>query len=459
MSKAKILTSAGIIATGSLFSGIEAPNFSFIYPINAQTNTIITSDSNSNDILPPLDTSETFSKRNAAKVYHRFEEIPEISDKEVALYAKREYTYVINADKYQKDGTIELKRVLKKELTKANALSLMYRSECADYFPNENEDQLVKYNVDLKLISSSGKYKGPSQMNDMGILLFVKYLAANPKTRQYVLPLLKTKDGTNVEAAAQRLEQKFYTSKGKIRDMDEREAVISSPVYKNLVLKDFAWQTLASKKLKLYIAKEESRRHIRFTNTTKNYLCLTELFPSEKALQNSLEEYNLSFFPLARSGKPKSVLAALAENLNLKDDQGNLDATRLPTFAVAAALSHINWLGNGLKALAGAKRSGRFTQNNEKTNQKLRIIVKNWVSGKGKTYGVNELAALNIITPEIISQYQKIELPGAQRLALNYQKEVSKAEHKIKQQELAAEMKATSAKILRLSANDFSKTR
>ena len=69
------------------------------------------------------------SKRTHQKVYHRFEEIPEIKDIETHLYNKDEYTYIINADAYQKNAIIELKRVLKSEISKANTLSLIYRSE------------------------------------------------------------------------------------------------------------------------------------------------------------------------------------------------------------------------------------------------------------------------------------------------------------------------------------------
>lgn len=462
MSKAKIITSAGIIAAGSLLSSIKTPNLGFVLPSIAKNGLAITPDDAPSAEKHPLDSAKNPLTRKTEKVYHRFEEIPEISDKEAALYPKHEYTYIINADKYQKDGIIELKRVLKKELTQANALSLMYRSECGDYIPSQNEDQLVKYEIDLKLINSTGKYKGPSQMNDMGILMFIKYLAANPETRQYVLPLLKTNDGTKVETVAKELEQKFFTPDGKIRNMDERDAVIASPVHKNLRLKDNAWQLLASKNLKRFIANEEAKRHIKFTNTTKNYLLLTELFPSEQALQNSLEEYNLAFFPLARPGKPKAVMETLAKGLNLKNKQGNLDATRLPTFAIAASLSHINWQGNGLKALFDAKRFERFMRNHDKLHQKLRTIVKAWVSGKGKTNGVDELAMLNIITPDIISQYQKIELPGAEELAQNYQKEVIKAEKKvltIQKQTLTTKTENISPKTLILSAKDFNKTR
>ena len=50
----------------------------------------------------------------------------------------------------------------------------MYRTECADYTPRANEDQLVRYNLDLQVISKTGIYKGPSQMDDNTISDFIK---------------------------------------------------------------------------------------------------------------------------------------------------------------------------------------------------------------------------------------------------------------------------------------------
>lgn len=57
-------------------------------------------------------------------------------------------------------------------------------------------------------MSKTGITKGPSQMDDNAVRSFIKYLAANPETRQYVLPLLTVSKG-NVNDAARELEHKF----------------------------------------------------------------------------------------------------------------------------------------------------------------------------------------------------------------------------------------------------------
>ena len=143
----------------------------------------------------------------------------------------------------------------------------------------------------------------------------------------------------------------------------------------------------------------------------------------------ALEDYNLTTFPLNRQGKPKHVLSALALNLNLTDQNGNLDATRIPTYVISATLSHVNWKGNGRIALKDVQN---LRHNNETvTPEKLKKLSASWVSGKSNRYGVNELSQLNIITEDIIRQYQNIELAGANNLAVAYQKEVLKREEKL----------------------------
>ena len=261
---------------------------------------------------------------------------------------------------------------------------------------------------------------------------------------------MKSSNGTTAEAAAA-LEKKFFDENGELRPMDERDAILRGTVYNTIKLKDNAWQTVASPALKKFIAGEEARmskkvgRIVTLSNTTKNYLCLTELFPSEDLLKKKIEDYNLAFYQLGRPGKTKHVTAALARSLNLKDEHGNLDATRIPTFAIAAAISSINWKGNGKEALKDAQNLRPTLQENpEKEKQILRNTVKNWVTGKSKRYGVDEISQLNIITPEIIHQYRELELSGARRFAEDYQKAVEIAESKMRiaqrQTELADSM-------------------
>ena len=370
------------------------------------------------------------SKRTHAKVYHRFEEIPEIKDIEAHLYNKDEYTYIINADAYQKNATIELKRVLKSEVTKANTLSLIYRSECHTYNPKETEDQLTRYNIDLKLINPTGTYKGPSQMDDQAITNFIRFLGISPEYRDYITPILK-----NTKKDLQSLEKNFYKPDGSLQSQEVRQMLLESPGYKNIKINTQKWAELASSNLKKYISKKEaeiSRKNNQTTtlsNTTKTYLYLTELFPDKDTMVKALEDYNLTTFPLNRQGKPKHVLSALALNLNLTDKEGNLDATRIPTYVISATLSHINWKGNGRSAL---KDIQKMRHNKETlTPEKLKKLSASWVSGKSNRYGINEISKLNIITEDIIKQYQNIELPGANNLALAYQKAVQQKEEEL----------------------------
>ncbi len=437
MSKAKYIAGAGIIAAGAAFSGIPQKNTAQAEPTDNITKEITISEKLLEKQSATLNTDvpTNFAYRTAQKVYHRFEEIPAISDAEAYAYTPDKYTYIINAEQYQKTGKIELKRVLKDEVTKANTLSLVYRSECQTYNPKPNEDQLTKYVIDLRIMSKTGITKGPSQMDDAAITAFIKYLAANPQTRQYALPLIKTNKG-NVEEAVQKLEHKFFDENGDLRPMDERDAILQGNIYKSIQLNDDAWKTTASEKLKKFIQKTEAEKSkkvghsVHLSNTTKNYLCLTELFPSEELLVQQIEDYNLAFYQLGRPGKTKHVTAALARSMNLKDENGNLDATRLPPFAVAAAISNINWKGNGKAALKDAQNLRTLLKDTSNPNPILRETVKTWVTGKSKRYGVDELYKLNILTSDIIRQYSELELSGAKNLAKNYQKAIEIAESK-----------------------------
>ncbi len=437
MSKAKYIAGAGIIVAGTALSGLPQKSQVKAEPLDTIKKEIIISNSPTDETINSANVSQNsnITRRKAQKVYHRFEEIPAISDAEACAYNRNDYIYIVNAEEYQKTGQIELKRVLKEEVTKANTLSLVYRSECQTYNPKPTEDQLAKYVIDLRIMSKTGITKGPSQMDDAAITSFIKYMAANPQTRQYVLPLVKSTKGT-AEKAAKELEQKFFDENGDLRPMDERDAVLHSNVYKTLYLNDDAWKTVASAKLKRFITateKEKSKKTgklVRLSNTTKNYLCLTELFPSEELLKQQIEDYNLAFYQLGRPGKTKHVTAALARSMNLKDERGNLDATRLPPFAIAAAISSINWKGNGTLALREAQNLRKHLTATSNKNQTLRTTVKNWVTGKSKRYGVDEMYQLNILTPDIIRQYKELELSGAKNLIKNYEKAIEMAESK-----------------------------
>ncbi|MCM1323579.1 MAG: hypothetical protein NC218_05410 [Acetobacter sp.] len=419
MSKVKTIMSTGILIAGSALSNASFEHKEKIDFTSQHTQQVTHK-----------------SKRTPQKVYHRFEDIPEISDTEAHLYSRDEYTYIINAERYQQTGKIELKRVLSAEVTQANALSLIYRSECGDYIPQANEDQIVHYNVDMKILNTSGKYKGPSQMDDVAVTSYIRFLAATPETRQYVLPLLKYSPSGNMPQtltnALEALEKLYYNEQGKLRPMNERNSIVSNKLFTSIKLNDNAWKNIASSKLKAYIQKESHKRKNGLSNTTKNYLCLTELLPSAQLMQRTMEDYNLTTYCLGRSGKPKDIMMALALSMDLKDTNGNLDATRIPTYAIAASISHLNWKGNGQYALSQARQlRSEFKTSWQKGNKALKEKTKLWVTGKSREKGVNELSQLNIITPTLIRQYQELELAGADNLAHKYQKQVEAKETQI----------------------------
>ena len=367
----------------------------------------------------PADTI-TLTKRTPQKVYHRFEEIPEISDMEATLYNRNEYTYVVNSDLYQKTGQIKLKRVLKDEVTSVNLISTIYRSECGDYIPKQNEDPLVKYVKDPWIISSNGLYIGSTQMDDISILNFIKYLAATPSNQKYVLPLLKCSKGS-VETAAQELQHSFFYNNGDLLPIEERDKAISSKAYTSLNIVTGAWSNLAASSLRQHIQKI---RNGTLSDTQKTYLYLAETIPN---FNSELEKFQLNFYQLGRIVKPNQIIQALAENLNLKNSKNQVDATRVPTYIISASLSHINWKGNGKGALKSAQQP--FSKN---WQHEVLQTVKLWVTGKARKYGIDEMSQLNILTPQIIKQYQMIELSGAPELLKEYLKEVHIAESRVK---------------------------
>ena len=470
MAKRKNLIKTGIL-TGTIVFGAEkaSVNFATEAPNSTTPKKEITlpkkdaTQNLTNGISTPSPTkavTSNLTKRLPQKVYHRFEEIPEIKDNEAFLYNKDEYTYIVDANHYQETGELSLKRVLKQEVTKANTLSIIYRSECHSYTPKPKEDQLYRYIVDLKLLNPTGIYKGPSQMDDEAIINFIKFLSISPEYRQYVLPIIK-----NTPEYLQKVEKKFFNNDTSKRSMEVREMMLSTKDYQKIKVNTSLWSTLASKELKRYISNKEQKLSktspASLTDTTKTYLVLTELFPSTDLMIKALEDYNLSTFALNRQGKPKHILTALALSLNLKDETGNLDATRIPTYAIAASLSHINWKGNGRIALRDAQNLRRTTPQNPQS--KLKSMAKTWVSGKGNTHGINEISKLNIITEDIINQYLAIEMPGAKNFAAKYKEMVNTKEEileKLSKQEeksLASQKstKESFASTLFLTLKDF----
>lgn len=364
----------------------------------------------------------TLTKRTPQKIYHRFEEIPEISDMEAPLYNKNEYTYIADQDLYQKSGKLKLKRVLKEEVTKINLISTMYRGECGDYTPKKGEDPLIRYKKTEWNFSKTGIYVGSTQMDDNCVLDFIKYLATTPQNRKYVLPLLKCTE-TSVENALQTLQKRFFDENGQNRPLKERNAARNSNSYKSIELKENAWSNLCSESFKKKLNDALSSRGISVSNKKKTYLYLAETIPN---FDKEIENFQLGFYPLGRICKPNQVIDALAESLNLRDAQNQVDATRLPIYAFGAAISNLNWKGNGKDALKSAQKP--FSKN---WQSELLETVKTWVNGKTRDFAINEIAKSNILTPYIIQQYQLMEISGASGLLNRYQKQVELAEKSI----------------------------
>ncbi|MBR5598605.1 MAG: hypothetical protein IKW39_01045, partial [Alphaproteobacteria bacterium] len=279
-----------------------------------------------------------------------------------------------------------------------------------------------------------------------------------------VTPIIK-----NNKTELDELQSKFTRNDGSPLQQEVRQMLQETPAYKNLKINTQRWSTDASDELKRYISKKEQQisktksSPATLTDITKTYLFMTELFPSEDLMIKALEDYNLSAFPINREGKPKHVLTALALSLNLTDKDGNLDATRIPTYAISATLSHVNWKGNGKTALKDAQELRRKKLPNP--NDHLKPMVSNWVTGKGRRYGIDEMAKLNILTEDIIYQYQEIEMPGAKNLALKYHNAVQEKEAELfKKQSLnpkesttvcVDETKDTTSKTFLVALKDF----
>lgn len=381
--KNKILTAAITIAGGfTANSMIESAASETPKPLPAAKE-IVKKDKR---IAPP----RTPTKRKPQKVYHSFAEIPAISDEEAVFYSKKEYSYIINANKYQATGKVEIKRVLTAELPSLNILSPTYYRECHPYTPKPLEDPKVIYDLDPRVISPNGTYKGPTQMDNNSVTNFMKYLLANSKTRKYVLPLFKTSDNSSLNKAALNLQSLFFAADGSPKSIKECKNVLGDKSYTLLKIKG---------------------------DVTQAYKKLTASMP-QKLFLSELEKYQLRFFGIGRSGQPQEIIEAVAKRMNYKIASGKPNATRVSLCVMGAAYCHVNWKGNGLAALNDAK---------SKSNPNNLSAAKRWVNGNG-TNGVIALSEQSIITPQIINQYMQIGLSGADELNALYKQAVDNQE-------------------------------
>ena len=109
----------------------------------------------------------------------KYDEIPELSDRQALLRQKDEYTYIVNAEKYQKTGELEVKRVMKKDLQpEASASYVFFKREGCQGYPLKEQDLYIK--------DASGKYVGPFQMDGNACNTFLKHIKeTHPQWAKY----------------------------------------------------------------------------------------------------------------------------------------------------------------------------------------------------------------------------------------------------------------------------------
>lgn len=271
----------------------------------------------------------------------KYADIPELNDMAAMCHSKKEYTYIINAEKYQQTGELEVKRVLKKDLLpEASASYVFFKREGCHGYPLNDQD--------LTLRSSS--YVGPFQMNSRACTDFLNHVKEkHPETKDYI-----SGSGTN------------------------------------------------------------------------GYLRFVKKYPDKEKLKKIIEEYALRGYYKDRPGKPDTLAANLASHLKKTDANGTPDATRLPLHVIAALPTGIIARGNG----------------KDFTNKLLpKITEKNiddkcisWITSKLGENAYNKLKEVDYLTPEILDQYQTMNLPGTENLQQKYNELVNQKEDKMKQE-------------------------
>lgn len=280
----------------------------------------------------------------------KYADIPELSDADAPLHNKDEYTYIINAEKYQQTGKLEVKRALKENLLPEASASYVFfmREGCHGYPLNEQ---------DLTIKSNSG-YVGPFQMNGASCNAFLKHMKENyPETVPYI------------------------ASQG-----------------------------------------------------TSGYMNFVKKYPDKEKLIQTIENYALDGYFNGRVGKPDILAKNLAKQLNKTDENGTPDATRLPLHVIAALPTGVIARGNGL---------GFNKQIPQMTEKNLDNYCINWIKSNLGRNAYNELKQVDYLTPEIIKQYQTMNLAGAENLQQKYTELVQQQEQKITQKTNNADLANT----------------
>ncbi|MCM1323580.1 MAG: hypothetical protein NC218_05415 [Acetobacter sp.] len=266
----------------------------------------------------------------------KYDEIKEIPDEHAFWHKPEECTFIINAEKYQKTGELEVKRVLKEDLLpEASASYVFFKREGCQGYPLKEQDLYLK--------SPSG-YVGPFQMDSNACNTFLKHIKnEHPQWAEYA------------------------TGSG-----------------------------------------------------TAGYMNFVKKCPDKEELLKTIEQYALSDYFNNRVGKPEVLAQNLAAQMQKIDENGNPDATRIPLHVIASLPTGVIARGNG---------NGFKKKIPTLTEQNIDAYCKVWISDK--THGVpayNKLKEIDYLTPEIITQYQTMNLAGADKLQQQFQTIVEQKE-------------------------------
>lgn len=267
----------------------------------------------------------------------KFDEIQGIPDEVAFMHRPHEYTYIANAEKYQKTGELEVKRVLKKDLCpEASASYVFFKREGCKQYPLVEKDLYLK---------SPNGYVGPFQMDGKACNAFLQHIETeHPEWKKYI------------------------NGKG-----------------------------------------------------TAGYMNFVKKCPDKEALLKNIEQYALSDYFNNRVGKPEVLAANLAKHFNMVDANGAPDATRIPLHVIASMPTGVIARGNGKK----------FNKKIPTLNEKnIDAYCKAWISDNNRGVpAYNELKKIDYLTPEIIAQYQTMNLAGSSNLQEQFQTIVAQKEH------------------------------
>lgn len=277
--------------------------------------------------------------------YDKYEDIPELTEEQAFFHNREDYTYIINAEKYQQTGELELKRVLKKDLNPHTSVSyVFFRREGCKSYPLSDKD--------LSLRSGDGSYVSPFQMNSNSCTRFLANMTQNTEIKEHMPDVTHGYKGTS------------------------------------------------------------------------GYLNFVSRYPDKEHLKTVIEEYAIS--PNGFSSVPSEKAEKIARQLNLTDENGNPDATRLPLYTIAALPTHVISTGNGSRIQSDLPKLSPLN---------LKTYSYEWINCKKNENGkaaFEELSNINYLTATNIAQYQTMNLAGADNLAQRYEQLVEQEEGKVR---------------------------